>query len=201
MQCSGSYSCMALFYCSSLIKTLFSGTKGRVLVCCFLSANYLAFCLHAVCVLLFLFFDKWHLFFSTRQSGVVQRSIQKQRGRWLSSGALWNGLIGLQECIQCSPPILIFDVVSFQVPHEVLDGSIIAQGAYEITLMCLKPIFLANSLKLQLENGGPLLLPILCRMPKPVTLQLIAGMSASAEVDLTISMAGYCECRHYTMRI
>ena len=66
MQCSGSYSCMALFYCSSLIKTLFSGTKGRVLVCCFLSANYLAFCLHAVCVLLFLFFDKWRLFFSTR---------------------------------------------------------------------------------------------------------------------------------------
>ena len=38
-------------------------------------------------------------------------------------------------------------------------------------------------------------------MPKSVRLQLIAGMSASAEVDLTISMAEYFECRHYTMRI
>ena len=83
---------------------------------------------------------------------MAQCSIQKQKCRWLSSGAVWNGLIGLQECIQCSPQILIFDVGNFQdfsqVPHEVLDGSIIAQGACEITLMHLKPIFLANSLKL-----------------------------------------------------
>lgn len=35
-------------YCSSLIKILSSGTKGCGLVCCFLSANYLAFYLHVV---------------------------------------------------------------------------------------------------------------------------------------------------------
>ena len=46
-----------------------------------------------------------------------------------------------------------------------------------------------------LKNGGQLLVPILCEMPQSVKMQSVAGMTASVDMDLTISMASYHECR------
>ena len=68
-----------------------------------------------------------------------------------------------------------------------------AQGVYGIFFVCLKPMYLAYCLNWSQLNGVLLSLVISDGIPKYDRILSSAGMHASADVECTISTAGYLE--------